>query len=282
MRKVCIILSLFLLCCGCEFTKKSEQQYNHLVYHGYFNEEEVYEKITDVASMSNLFSKFSNLYDNVEEQFKAYDETYFKNHDLLVIYFPTGSGSITSKLEKLTMENSIDVKITVEYPQVGTDDMSGFLYLIETNKTNKDFIAHIDWNTGIQYLFHPKYKMQNLRSILYINKVKFIHSVDELNAVLNETEDRDSILKDKTVNYDNAYFANKDLILIGIPGHSSTHVKLTDIQVLDKIEVDIEIKQPEFQTADRFNFTYIIEIDKMNKELVVYTKTNGEDKKELK
>lgn len=62
-----------------------------------------------------------------------YDEAYFENRSLIAFRITHGSGSITDTVEKVVLreDGTVEVHVTVFYPEAGTCDMAYRYYLIE-------------------------------------------------------------------------------------------------------------------------------------------------------
>lgn len=95
-------------------------------YHGYFFEQPKYALITNKEDLKEIT-------DHVPGFEGKYSNSFFKEKSLVVVYIPLGSGSITTELESVSLGDSINVKIKKDTPEVGTTDMSGYIYFIELN-----------------------------------------------------------------------------------------------------------------------------------------------------
>ncbi len=62
-----------------------------------------------------------------------YDENFFKNNHLIIVYLPEGSGSVRHKTESVSVVDGQKLNIAIGRirPQVGTMDMAGWFVLIE-------------------------------------------------------------------------------------------------------------------------------------------------------
>lgn len=70
-----------------------------------------------------------------QNMFNIYDETFFENHRLYIMYVWAGSGSIKHTVTGVEENGSaLDITITREYPQVGTADMAGYALTVSLKK----------------------------------------------------------------------------------------------------------------------------------------------------
>jgi len=70
-----------------------------------------------------------------QNMFNIYDETFFENHRLYIMYVWAGSGSIKHTVTGAEENGStLDITITREYPQLGTADMAGYALTVSLNK----------------------------------------------------------------------------------------------------------------------------------------------------
>jgi len=108
-------------------------------YHGYFYEDAFQKIITNNDELNLIKDKVYNL--NV-----SYDDNFFENNSLFALFFPLGSGSVESDFDKIDINDSIDAYINVYYPEFGTTDMSGYIYLIEMKNSDlvdKEIKVHL-------------------------------------------------------------------------------------------------------------------------------------------
>ncbi len=73
-----------------------------------------------------------SVWDSVEEVASKYDEAFFEDNVLLLIYVGEGSGSIRHKINEIQVEDGkLSVFIDRIVPEVGTCDMAGWLITVE-------------------------------------------------------------------------------------------------------------------------------------------------------
>lgn len=127
-----------------DYYRDKEILYNQYTYKGYFFEFNIVERLSKKDDLSQILSKINNLSEEVKNKFNSYDEEYFKQKDLIIVYFPLGSSSITTKLKDIKVESDIELTFEKNMPEVGTADMSGYLYIIEIDKSDKEIRAQFD------------------------------------------------------------------------------------------------------------------------------------------
>ena len=73
----------------------------------------------------------------------CYDEAYFQDRSLIAFRITHGSGSIKDTVEKVVLraDGTVELHVSVFYPEIGTDDMAYRYYLIETEK---DYLLNAD------------------------------------------------------------------------------------------------------------------------------------------
>lgn len=84
---------------------------------------------------SDVFS-YNQSYDEVpsfNDLKSMYDENFFKNNHLIIVYLPEGSGSVRHKTESVSVVDGRKLHIAIGRvsPQIGTMDMAGWFALIE-------------------------------------------------------------------------------------------------------------------------------------------------------
>ena len=150
---ICILLSISVVLClyfaisnnnnnNKVENKPRNIEYISNYYHGYYFKFKIAEKINDKKGIDNILNKINKLTDDVIAKLNNYTEEYFLEKDLIIVYFPMGSGTPTSNLESLTANENIEVVINVTDYGYGTADMSGHLYIIEIEKTDKELIVY--------------------------------------------------------------------------------------------------------------------------------------------
>ncbi len=113
---------------------------------GYYFDFNIAEKINSKKDISNILNKINRLPKDLVNKLNSYDEEYFKTKDLILIYFPMGSGTPTSSLDRLNTKDNIEVIVTINDSGFGTDDMSGHLYVIEIQKSDKNLVVYTKIN----------------------------------------------------------------------------------------------------------------------------------------
>lgn len=121
-------------------------EYTYYYNKGYYFDFNIVEKINNKKDISNILSKINSLPEDLVNKLNSYNEEYFKEKDLILIYFPMGSGTPTSSLTKLNTKDNIEVIINVNYSGFGTADMSGHLYIIEIQKSDKNLVVYSKTN----------------------------------------------------------------------------------------------------------------------------------------
>lgn len=132
--------------------QKSISKIKYEKYEGYYFNYNVIEKITKKEDIGNILNKNNNLKEEIVTKLNSYDDEYFNNKDLIVIYAPLSSGTYKSEFKSILNNEKIEVNIYVNYTDYGTTDMSGYLYLIEYEKTNKELKVNVDSNKNKQEL----------------------------------------------------------------------------------------------------------------------------------
>ena len=75
---------------------------------------------------------------------KKYDKFSFEEQSLAIVYIGTSSGSASVKFVDATIfENSVNIQTKINYPEIGTMDMSGYMVIVEVPK-NITSISHND------------------------------------------------------------------------------------------------------------------------------------------
>ena len=98
--------------------------------------EDVYNRTVVVAERSELEDYLNHFY-NTNEILDKYDDNYFKDKSLALIYEITGNGAISIKVNSLEIVGkTLQIKYSKEATaEVGTTDMSGFLIVVEVPKS---------------------------------------------------------------------------------------------------------------------------------------------------
>jgi len=66
---------------------------------------------------------------------EKYDEEYFKQNNLALIYFTEHSGSITHEMKEVSInDNSLNINVIKKSPEYITCDMAGWLLILEIEK----------------------------------------------------------------------------------------------------------------------------------------------------
>ena len=120
---------------------------SYAVHVGYLSERNgnINTIITTYDSFKTYFNKYTNYtYDgkgnaassSTDEITKKYNEDYFKEKSLAVVYIEESSGSISIESVKATVaDETVRISIVEKRPEVGTMDMSGFFVIAEVPKT---------------------------------------------------------------------------------------------------------------------------------------------------
>jgi len=121
-------------------------EYTYFYDKGYYFDFNIIEKISNKNDISNILKKINRLPDNIINKLESYNDDYFKEKNLIFIYFPMGSGTPTTSLSKINNKDDIEVIIKINDNEFGTDDMSGHLYIIEIKKNSKNIIVYSKTN----------------------------------------------------------------------------------------------------------------------------------------
>lgn len=121
-------------------------EYTYSYNQGYYFAFNIAEKINNKKDIGNILSKINRLPEDLVDKLNSYDEEYFKEKDLILIYFPMGSGTPTSSLSELNTKDHIEVIININYSGFGTCDESGHLYMIEIQKSDKNLVVYSKTN----------------------------------------------------------------------------------------------------------------------------------------
>lgn len=144
MKKLFIIIvCLFLF--GCE-KKDLDIKFEYNSYD--FTTNVLYENnIYEIISSYEDFIKKSNnelFNEDVVNHLKKYDENYFKNSSLIMVYIGSG-GFVPAKVSNIKVESDIEITIEQDKYEVFDNVLSGNLFFIEINNkniNNKDILIH--------------------------------------------------------------------------------------------------------------------------------------------
>ena len=134
-----------------EKQKKEEKKFNgevpsYGIHVGYLSEKNgnINTIITSYDSFKTYFNKYANYtYDGqgnvasstTDSITKKYNEEYFKEKSLAVIYIVENSGSITiENIKAVVTDDTVKITYTENKPEVGTMDMSGYYIIAEVPK----------------------------------------------------------------------------------------------------------------------------------------------------
>lgn len=150
MKKIIYLITIMVITLIFIFLKNNTNNeklnYTYTYYKGYYFSFNIVSKINNQQSIEDILNKINKLPDDIINKLKTYNEEYFKEKDLILIYFPIGSGTPTSSLENLNVKNNIEILIKKKIPEILTDDLSGHLYLIEIEKSEKELIVYTKEN----------------------------------------------------------------------------------------------------------------------------------------
>lgn len=105
----------------------------------------------DTIEELNAFAKGVNSYEYVWDSFNdivtKYNEEFFVENTLLLIYVSEGSGSVRHKVTSVTSKaGKVSVDIERIVPEAGTCDMAGWIITVELKKNDivkcSEFVAH--------------------------------------------------------------------------------------------------------------------------------------------
>ena len=138
--------------CGCSKKKETFDDYEEYVtgyaykvgYLSDISESDKKKVITDYTTFKSYFERNTNYrYDGngnivsstCDEILNKYDEEYFNNKSLAILYISLGSGSITIEYKNAYIEDKIvKIKYDENVPEIGTMDMSGYFIVVEVPK----------------------------------------------------------------------------------------------------------------------------------------------------
>lgn len=100
------------------------------------------EKLNLFKEQKSEFFSLEHGYDEIpsfEEVVKKYDEKFFENNELLIVYKTSSSGSYRYKVvDVVETSNSLTVYVgQANSPEIGTDDMAGWFLYVETPKLSE-------------------------------------------------------------------------------------------------------------------------------------------------
>ncbi len=154
--------------------------------------------LTSVAEKEALLSFYNPKKDH-------YDEAYFANRSLIAFRITHGSGSITDTVEKVVLreDGTVEVHVTVNYPEIGTDDMAYRYYLIETEEgylLNADNPVELYINDELKLAFAGAHEHGYLAEPIETEPLEEqYHSTGMLTYIMQGEEFRmqDSVLGDR-------------------------------------------------------------------------------------
>lgn len=161
-KKYLVVLVLVLVImgiCGCSKKKETLDNYEEYVTGyaykvGYLNDISESDKkkvVSDYATFRSYFERNTNYrYDGngnivssfCDEILNKYDEEYFSDKSLAILYISLGSGSITIEYKNAYIEDKIvKIKYDENVPEIGTMDMSGYFIIVEVPKVVEEIIV---------------------------------------------------------------------------------------------------------------------------------------------
>ena len=95
----------------------------------------LYEKYKDTLYLEHREKVYSDSTIGFIDAIEKYDEEYFKENNLIIIYLTEPSGSITHEIKDISInEERICISIKQNYPEYLTCDMAGWLLILEIEK----------------------------------------------------------------------------------------------------------------------------------------------------
>ena len=172
------------------------------------------------------------------QTFERYDEAYFAERDLIVVFLQEGSGSIRHKVNKVSRDDTtgqwtIDIERII--PDVCTEDMAGWKIFIEPPKNmrvQEGDVFHIDGCTvaplplsvfgyyrgGVQYVrTNGRAPDAEFPSSLIIRSKQELLDYYENNKAyynMDSSWDESPAFRDAIKRYDDAYFAKHELLVV--------------------------------------------------------------------
>lgn len=184
---ITVILCLYFMLPRNTKIDDTSENIEYAYYHGYYFKFRIAEKINDKIGIDNILSKINKLPEDIITKLNTYNEEYFTEKDLIIIYFPMGSGTPTSTLDRVTINDAIEVVINITNPGYGTADMSGHLYIIEIEKSNKELIVYRKTNDEEPTYLKSACEFNKTYKVVDVKKESSCQTITLQSLTCNET-----------------------------------------------------------------------------------------------
>ena len=209
-----------------------------------------------------------NEYGFLGEDVAAYDDDWFEKKNLIVLQCAEPSGSIWLEVTGMTTDENGDyiVHITRHIPEIQTTDMAYWYVLVETNnvvwdaeKVSVEYTDDMPWLLP-EPAFYGGKCIRTDRALDYGARA-VITDAAELEAYFSALDEE---LADDIADYDDAYFAEKNLLILQhVEDTSSNWLELTGLSKGEwGYKVHITLHVPEFQDGDMQSWYILVETDK--------------------
>lgn len=150
LKRILPILTIFLFMFFSVGAATSTSTYNHqFIKTTYMDDLEIKNKLSSKEELNTFYEKYKDtLYLEHREKVYAdstigfidaiekYDEEYFKENNLVIIYLTEASGSITHDIKDISIsEETINIDIVKKSTQYLTWDMAGWLLILEVDNS---------------------------------------------------------------------------------------------------------------------------------------------------
>ena len=130
-------------------TNSKSTIYEHqFIKTSYSDEIKINKLITSKEELSKFYEEYKTIIDLEHREkvyadstigfidaIEKYDEEYFKQNNLALIYFTEHSGSITHEMKEVSInDNSLNISIIKKSPEYITCDMAGWFLILELDK----------------------------------------------------------------------------------------------------------------------------------------------------
>lgn len=144
---ICVVISAIYILLHNKYIVSNNSYYGYSLYSDYVignigSNENIIKQYFDLQEFCSKFKK-SEILDTL---LTKYNDNFFENQFLAIKYRGLPSGSMNVKfVNAIKFENIVNIKYKVNNPRVGTDDLSGYLIIVEIDKDINDII----WNEQI-------------------------------------------------------------------------------------------------------------------------------------
>lgn len=125
-----IIIALFLI----SSTLEKESFNTKFVKSDYSSFDNFNITITSNEELNNFLDKYKEISTKFLEEIEIYNDKYFETNNLVICYFIETSSSITHEVSNIDFKkNILNIEITQDSPDRITQDMIGWLLVVETS-----------------------------------------------------------------------------------------------------------------------------------------------------